>query len=109
MDAGAQDEEFARHPDISPTLYLVDEEAIGRDPGAVSRILAVAAALTRAGFKWGSCRIDQIVHPGQDRAWHVDSVVVRRGPLTGRRPSGARHSCAHTPRRARVRPGRRRD
>ncbi|MER5649772.1 hypothetical protein [Streptosporangium sp. NPDC002524] len=72
-------EEFARHPEISRTLYLVDEEAIGRGDDAVPRALAVAAEIAKAGFKWeSSCRIDQIVHPGHDRAWHIARAEMWR-------------------------------
>lgn len=75
----ALDEEFARHPEISRTLYLVDEEAIGRGDDAVPRALAVAAEITKAGFKWEtSCRIDQVVHPGYDRDWHVERANMWR-------------------------------
>ncbi|MGW2199386.1 hypothetical protein ACWCSH_44540, partial [Streptosporangium sp. NPDC001682] len=78
-------EEFARHPDLSRTLYLVDEEAIGRGDDAVPRALAVAAEITKAGFQWEtSCRIDQVVHLDHDRAWHIERaemwrVLVRDG------------------------------
>lgn len=72
-------EEFARHPEISRTLYLVDEEAIGRGDDAVPRALAVAAEIAKAGFKWeSSCRIDQVVHPGHDRAWHIARAEMWR-------------------------------
>lgn len=75
----ALDEEFSRHPDISRTLYLVDEEAIGRDADAVPRILALAATLKRANFRWEtSCRVDQVVHPGHDRAWHIERAEMWR-------------------------------
>ena len=36
---------FDRHPDISRTLYLVDEELIGRGDDAVPRALGVAETL----------------------------------------------------------------
>ncbi|MEU8040475.1 hypothetical protein [Streptosporangium sp. NPDC049078] len=72
-------EEFDRHPDLSRTLYLVDEEAIGRGDDAVPRALAVAAEITKAGFKWEtSCRIDQVVHPGHDREWHIERAEMWR-------------------------------
>lgn len=75
----ALDEEFSRHPEISRTLYLVDEEAIGRGDDAVPRALAVAAEITKARFKWEtSCRIDQVAHPGHDRDWHVERAHMWR-------------------------------
>ncbi|MGH3814527.1 MAG: hypothetical protein ACRDUV_19090 [Pseudonocardiaceae bacterium] len=43
---------FDRHPDLSRTVYLVDEEFIGRGPDAVGRALAVADTLAEAGFAW---------------------------------------------------------
>ena len=76
---------FGLHPDISRTLYLVDEEFIGRDPAAVPRALAVADVLHSHRFAWEtSCRIDQVVRLDQDRAWHVERgqmwrALVNRG------------------------------
>jgi hypothetical protein len=70
---------FDRYPDISRTLYLVDEEFIGRGPDAVPRALEMAEVLHRAAFKWEtSCRIDQVTHPGQDFAWHVERAGMWR-------------------------------
>jgi hypothetical protein len=64
--------EFDRWPDLSRTLYLVDEEFIGRDTGAVPRALAIATTLADAGFAWEtSCRIDQVVRQDRDRSWHL--------------------------------------
>ena len=64
---------FREHPAVSRTLYLVDEEFIGRQPGAVARALAVADVLHDEGFRWEtSCRVDQVVRPDHDRAWHVE-------------------------------------
>lgn len=63
---------FDAYPHISRTLYLVDEEFIGRDPGAPGRALKVADMLHKQGFAWEtSCRIDQVVRPDQDRCWHI--------------------------------------
>ncbi len=63
---------FDRHPEISRTLYLVDEEIIGAGPDAVSRVLDIARTLHEAGFAWeSSCRIDQTVRTDQDETWHV--------------------------------------
>jgi hypothetical protein len=75
----AMSEVFARHPDISRTLFLVDEEYIGGGPGAVSRALEVAATVHQAGFRWeSSCRVDQVVDPSQDRDWHIDRAGMWR-------------------------------
>ncbi|WP_431929944.1 B12-binding domain-containing radical SAM protein [Nonomuraea jabiensis] len=72
-------EEFAHHPQVSRTLYLVDEEAIGRGDDAVPRALAVAAELAKADFKWEtSCRVDQVVWPSQDRDWHIERAQMWR-------------------------------
>lgn len=69
-----------RHPDISRTLYVVDEEFIGRGPDAVDRALDVATTISAAGFAWeSSCRIDQVVRPDRDRAWHVERATMWRG------------------------------
>jgi Radical SAM superfamily len=63
---------FDRHPEQSRTVYLVDEEFIGRDPDAPARALAIADTLAQAGFAWEtSCRIDQVVHTDRDRNWHI--------------------------------------
>ncbi|MEV6424731.1 radical SAM protein [Streptomyces sp. NPDC051662] len=70
---------FDRYPDISRTLYLVDEEFIGRGPDAVPRALHMADVLHGCGFTWEtSCRIDQVTHPGRDFAWHVERAVMWR-------------------------------
>lgn len=69
----AMGEIFDRHPDVSRTIYLVDEEFIGRGPNAEDRAIAVADILHRAGFSWEtSCRVDQVVRPDADLAWHHD-------------------------------------
>lgn len=71
---------FDRHPDLSRTLYLVDEEFIGRGEDAVARALSVADTLAAAGFSWEtSCRIDQVVRPDRDRAWHIERGHLWRG------------------------------
>lgn len=68
---------FGRHPGISRTIYLVDEEFIGRGPDAVPRALAVADTLYAAGFRWEtSCRIDQVVRLDHDRGWHLERAVM---------------------------------
>lgn len=70
---------FDRHPTVSRTLYLVDEEAIGGGPDAVPRALNLARTLHSAGFRWeSSCRVDQVVDPAQDRAWHVERARMWR-------------------------------
>ncbi len=64
---------FDRHPQMSRTMYLVDEEFIGRGEGAVERALNIADTLSTAGFAWEtSCRVDQVVRLDRDRAWHVE-------------------------------------
>ncbi|MEU6721791.1 hypothetical protein ABZ897_61035 [Nonomuraea sp. NPDC046802] len=70
---------FDRYPAISRTLYLVDEEFIGRGPDAVTRALAMAGTLHRAGLRWEtSCRIDQVVRLDRDHAWHAERAVMWR-------------------------------
>lgn len=74
-----------RYPELSRTVYLVDEEFIGRGEDAVTRALAVADTLDRAGFAWEtSCRVDQIVRSDRDRNWHIERGQLWRG-LVGRR------------------------
>ncbi|MGA5817995.1 B12-binding domain-containing radical SAM protein [Kitasatospora sp. NPDC094028] len=71
---------FDQHPDISRTLYLVDEEFIGRGEDAVPRALEMAGTLHQAGFKWEtSCRIDQVTRPDRNRAWHMERAALWRG------------------------------
>jgi hypothetical protein len=70
---------FDRHPAISRTLYLVDEEAVGAGPDAVARVQALAETIHAAGFRWeSSCRVDQVVDPTHDRAWHVERAGMWR-------------------------------
>ncbi|MFI5496704.1 B12-binding domain-containing radical SAM protein [Actinoplanes sp. NPDC051859] len=78
----AMREVFDQHPEVSRTLYLVDEEFIGRDDGAADRAIAVAQTVHHAGFRWEtSCRIDQVVWPAKDRAWHVRRAQMWRDLL----------------------------
>lgn len=71
---------FDRHPAIPRTIYLVDEEFIGRGEDAVTRALRVADVLAEAGFAWEtSCRVDQIVRPDRDLGWHIDRSHLWRG------------------------------
>ncbi|GLZ14899.1 hypothetical protein Acsp04_51340 [Actinomadura sp. NBRC 104425] len=76
---------FDRYPGLSRTLYLVDEEFIGRGPDAAARALHVAELVHQAGFAWeSSCRVNQVVDPARDEAWHVERAgmwrtLVRRG------------------------------
>jgi len=73
------DQVFRRHPQVSRTIYLVDEEFIGRDDDATDRALGVARTLHQAGFRWEtSCRVDQVVHLDQDRPWHLDRAALWR-------------------------------
>ncbi|GAA2720274.1 hypothetical protein GCM10010315_40240 [Streptomyces luteosporeus] len=70
---------FDRYPHISRTLYLVDEEFIGRGPDAVDRALGMAATLHAAGFAWEtSCRIDQVARPDRDVGWHAERAAMWR-------------------------------
>jgi hypothetical protein len=70
---------FDRYPHLSRTLYLVDEEFIGRGDDAVPRALEIAQALNEAGFAWeSSCRVDQVVHRDRDTAWHVERAAMWR-------------------------------
>ncbi|MFC8527196.1 B12-binding domain-containing radical SAM protein [Nocardia sp. NPDC057227] len=72
-------EVFDRHPQVSRTLYLVDEEFIGRGPDAATRAVAVAEVLHTARLRWEtSCRVDQVTDPARDRAWHLDRARMWR-------------------------------
>ncbi|MFJ8582780.1 B12-binding domain-containing radical SAM protein [Micromonospora sp. NPDC093277] len=64
---------FDKYPEVSRTLYFVDEEFIGRGSDAVPRALSMAKEIHRAGFSWEtSCRIDQVVMPENERSWHIE-------------------------------------
>lgn len=70
---------FDRYPETSRTVYLVDEEFIGRDTEAGSRALEVARVVYEAGFRWeSSCRVDQVVRPGEGLAWHAGRAQMWR-------------------------------
>jgi radical SAM superfamily enzyme YgiQ (UPF0313 family) len=70
---------FDRHPGISRTVYLVDEEFIGRGTDAVPRALTMAQTMHDAGFWWEtSCRIDQVVRLDRDRSWHRERATMWR-------------------------------
>ncbi|WKU08662.1 radical SAM protein [Micromonospora sp. HUAS LYJ1] len=72
-------EVFDRHPEVSRTLYLVDEEAIGAGPDAAGRVKTLAETIHAAGFHWeSSCRVDQVVDPTRDRTWHVERADMWR-------------------------------
>ncbi|MDX3663718.1 radical SAM protein [Streptomyces sp. ID05-26A] len=76
---------FDRHPHRSRTLYLVDEEFIGRGEDAVPRALLAADLLAEADFSWEtSCRVDQVVRLDRDDAWHRERAAMWRG-LVARR------------------------
>jgi len=63
---------FDRFPQVSRTVYLVDEEFIGRDIDAGSRALDIARVMDGAGFRWeSSCRVDQVVRPDHGLGWHA--------------------------------------
>jgi hypothetical protein len=76
---------FDRYPQVSRTVYLVDEEFIGRDTDAGGRALEVARVVHDAGFRWeSSCRVDQVVRLDEGLAWHAGRVemwriLMRRG------------------------------
>lgn len=76
---------FDRYPQVSRTVYLVDEEFIGRGTDAAGRALDVARVVHGAGFRWeSSCRVDQVVRLDQGLGWHVGRArmwrtLVRRG------------------------------
>jgi hypothetical protein len=70
---------FDTHPGISRTVFLVDEEFIGRDDDAVPRALAVAQALHDHRLRWEtSCRIDQVYRPDRDRDWRLERARLWR-------------------------------
>ncbi|MGI8452068.1 MAG: B12-binding domain-containing radical SAM protein [Streptosporangiaceae bacterium] len=70
---------FDRYPHVSRTVYLVDEEFIGRDHDAASRALEIARIVHDAGFRWeSSCRVDQVVRLDQGPAWHAGRVQMWR-------------------------------
>jgi hypothetical protein len=70
---------FDRYPHVSRTVYLVDEEFIGRDTDAAGRALRVARVVHEAGFGWeSSCRVDQVVRMDQGLAWHAGRVDMWR-------------------------------
>jgi hypothetical protein len=63
---------FDRYPQVSRTLYLVDEEFIGRGSDAAARAIDLARSVHQAGFRWeSSCRVDQVVRIDQGIAWHA--------------------------------------
>ncbi|WP_229715995.1 B12-binding domain-containing radical SAM protein [Mangrovihabitans endophyticus] len=73
---------FDRHPEVSRTLYLVDEEFIGRGPDAAGRALDMARTVHEAGFRWeSSCRIDQVCSLDEDRRWHIERARMWRAML----------------------------
>lgn len=70
---------FDRYPQTSRTVYLVDEEFIGRDTDAGSRALEVARIVHQAGFRWeASCRVDQVVRLDQGTDWHAGRAQMWR-------------------------------
>jgi hypothetical protein len=75
---------FDRYPGLSRTLYLVDEEFIGRGADAVPRALSVARVLHENGFRWeSSCRVDQVVRLSESREWHVERARMWRALVAG--------------------------
>lgn len=70
---------FDHYPHVSRTLYLVDEEFIGRSTDAVPRAVELADTLHGAGFRWEtSCRIDQVVRLDRDEEWHRERAEMWR-------------------------------
>jgi hypothetical protein len=70
---------FDRFPQVSRTMYLVDEEFIGRDTNAGSRALDIACLMHDAGFRWeSSSRIDQVVRLDQGLGWHAARAEMWR-------------------------------
>ena len=70
---------FDRYPNASRTVYLVDEEFIGRDTDAGGRALEVARVVYQAGFRWeSSCRVDQVVRMDEGPGWHAGRVQMWR-------------------------------
>lgn len=79
MIVSAMGDVFDRYPQIARTLYLVDEEFVGRGPDAVDRALNVAEVLHQQRFAWEtSCRVDQVVRTDTDRAWHLERAQMWR-------------------------------
>lgn len=67
------------HPDIRRTVYLVDEEFIGRGEDSTSRALSIAKTLHRSRLTWEtSCRADQVVRHDRDTDWHVERAAMWR-------------------------------
>lgn len=70
---------FDLAPDIRRTVYMVDEEFIGRGPDTVDRALGMAQSLHGAGMTWEtSCRVDQIVHQTEGPEWHLERAQMWR-------------------------------
>jgi hypothetical protein len=70
---------FDRYPTISRTVYLVDEEFIGRDDDAGRRALEIARVIDEAGFRWeSSCRVDQVVRTDRGLDWHAGRAAMWR-------------------------------
>lgn len=75
----AMGEAFDRHPATSRTVYLVDEEFLGREEDAEDRATAVATALHDHSFRWEtSCRVDQVVRANATRSWHLQRAEFWR-------------------------------
>ena len=70
---------FDRFPQVSRTLYVVDEEFIGRDTDAGARAVGIARVIHDHGLQWeSSCRIDQVARMDQGPAWHAGRVEMWR-------------------------------
>ncbi len=68
---------FDKHPTIARKVFLVDEEFIGCTGHGteLSRVSSITDRLFARGFRWeASARIDQVVNPGKNKAWHCERV-----------------------------------
>ena len=73
---------FDRFPQVSRTVYMVDEEFIGRDDDAGARATGMARVIHGAGFRWeSSCRVDQVTRPDRDLSWHAGRAGMWRDLL----------------------------
>ena len=72
---------FDKHPTIARKIFLVDEEFIGcMDHGTeLDRASSITDRLFERGFRWeSSTRIDQVVNPRKNIAWHCARVKFWR-------------------------------
>jgi hypothetical protein len=70
---------FDEFPETSKTMYMVDEEFIGRDDDAVDRAVSLARRLFSSGYQWeSSCRVDQVVDLNATEEWHLERAAMWR-------------------------------